>query len=76
LQEGCKKSAPSIEGYSPFHEPTKSKGLVAEEVQFFMSQIYLSSKKGVRNKEKKNRGPNLRLPNTCENFSTKKQVPF
>jgi hypothetical protein len=28
----CKKDAPSIEGHSPFIEPTKSKGLVDEEV--------------------------------------------
>jgi hypothetical protein len=34
-----KKVAPSIEGHSPFHEPTKSKGSVVEEVQFVMSQI-------------------------------------
>jgi hypothetical protein len=40
-----KKAAPSIEGHSPFHEPTKSKGSAAEEVQFVMIQIDLLSKK-------------------------------
>jgi hypothetical protein len=39
-----KKQAPSIEGHSPFHEPTKSRGAASEEVQFVMSQIDLSSK--------------------------------
>jgi hypothetical protein len=45
ITSDCKKTAPSIEGYSPFHERTKSKGSVAEEVQFVMRQIYLLSKK-------------------------------
>jgi hypothetical protein len=45
ITSDCKKKAPSIEGYFPFHEPTKSKGSVSEEVQFVMSQIDLSSKK-------------------------------
>jgi hypothetical protein len=46
---------PSIEGHSPFHESTKSKGSVAEEVQFVMSQIDLSSKKEAGTREKKQR---------------------
>jgi hypothetical protein len=29
-QSDCKKDAPSIEGHSPFSEPTKSKGLMDE----------------------------------------------
>jgi hypothetical protein len=45
LQSDFKKASPSIEGHSPFHEPTKSKGLTDEEVQFVMSQIYLLSEK-------------------------------
>jgi hypothetical protein len=32
----CKKDAPSIQGHSPFQEPTKLKGLMDEEVQFVM----------------------------------------
>jgi hypothetical protein len=53
ITSDCKKAAPSIEGHSPFHEPTKSKGLVAEEVQFVMSQIDLSSKKDSGTKKRK-----------------------
>jgi hypothetical protein len=75
ITSDCKKAAPPIEGHSPFHEPTKSKGLVAEEVQFVMGQIDLLSEKEAGTK-KKNRGPNLRLPNSFESFSGKKQVPF
>jgi hypothetical protein len=30
ITSDCKKAASSIEGHSPFHEPTKSKGSVAE----------------------------------------------
>jgi hypothetical protein len=52
-----KKVAPSIEGHSPFHEPTKSKGSVAEEVQFFMSQIDLKSKKESVTKKRKTEVP-------------------
>jgi hypothetical protein len=45
IQSDHKKDAPSIEGHYPFHEPTESKGLVTEEVQFVMSQIDFSSEK-------------------------------
>jgi hypothetical protein len=45
VQSDCKKAAPSIEGHSPFREPTKSKGLMDEEVKFVTSQIYLLSEK-------------------------------
>jgi hypothetical protein len=45
MHSDFKKAAPSIEGHYPFCEPTRSKGLVAEEVQFLMSQIDISSKK-------------------------------
>jgi hypothetical protein len=53
IKSDYKKAAPSIEGHSPFHEPTKSKGLVDEEVQFVMSQIYISSKKESGTKKRK-----------------------
>jgi hypothetical protein len=43
VQSDCKNTAPSIEGHYPFSEPTKSKGLMDEEVQFVISQIDLSS---------------------------------
>jgi hypothetical protein len=45
VQSYCKKAAPSIEGHSPFCEPTTSKRLMDEEVQFVMSQIDLLSEK-------------------------------
>jgi hypothetical protein len=48
-----KKESPSIEGHSPFHEPTKSKGSVSEEVQFVTGQIDLSSKKESGTKKRK-----------------------
>jgi hypothetical protein len=57
IQSYCKKAAPSIDGHSPFHEPTKSKGLMAEEVQFVMSQIDLSSKKESGTKKRKTEVP-------------------
>jgi hypothetical protein len=57
ITSDCKKAAPSIEGHSPFHEPTKSKGSVAEEVQFVMSQISLSSKKESGTKKRKTEFP-------------------
>jgi hypothetical protein len=57
IQSDCKKAAPSIEGHYPFHEPIKSKGLVAEEVQCVMSQIDLSSKKESGTKEIKTEVP-------------------
>jgi hypothetical protein len=57
IQSDCKKAAPSIEGHSPFRKPTKSKGLVAEEVQFVMSQISLSSKKETGTKKRKTEVP-------------------
>jgi hypothetical protein len=41
----------------PVHEPTKSKGLMAEEVQFVMSQIDLSSKKESGTKKRKTEIP-------------------
>jgi hypothetical protein len=74
IQSDCKKVAPSIEGNSPFREPTKSKGLMSEEVQFVMSQIDLSSKKesGIKKRKKRSQLPtskHLRF------FSAKKQVP-
>jgi hypothetical protein len=52
-----KKAASSIEGHSPFHEPNKSKGSVAEEVQFVMSKIDLSSKKGSVTKKRQTEVP-------------------
>jgi hypothetical protein len=45
VQSYCKKAEPSIEGHYPFLEPTKSKGVMGKEVQFFTSHIYLLSKK-------------------------------
>jgi hypothetical protein len=53
ITSDCKKEAPSIEGHSPFHEPTKSKGSVSEEVQFVMSQIDLSYKNESGTKKRK-----------------------
>jgi hypothetical protein len=52
-----KKSAPSIEGRYTSHEPTKSKGSVAEEVQFVMSQIDLSYKKDSGTNKRKTEVP-------------------
>jgi hypothetical protein len=51
----CKKAALSIEGHSPFHEPITSKVSVAEEVQFVMSQIDLSSKRSQGQRKEKQR---------------------
>jgi hypothetical protein len=62
--------------HSQFRELTKSKGLMDEEAQFVMSQIDLLSEKESGAKKRKRRGPNLRLPNTSEPISAKKQVPF
>jgi hypothetical protein len=53
VQSYLKKAAPSIEGDSPFSEPTKSKGLMDEEVQFVMSQIDFSSEKDSGTKKRK-----------------------
>jgi hypothetical protein len=53
VQPYCKKAAPSIEGHSPFREPTKSKGLMDEKVQFGMSQINLLSGKESGKKKRK-----------------------
>jgi hypothetical protein len=39
VQSNCNKAAHSIEGHSPFQEPTKSQGLMGEEVHFVMMQI-------------------------------------
>jgi hypothetical protein len=50
-----KKAAPSIEGHSPFHEPTKSKGSVVEEVKFVVSQIDFSSKRSQGQRKEKQR---------------------
>jgi hypothetical protein len=57
LQSDCKKAASSIEGYSPFSEPTKSKGLMDEELTFVMSQIYLLSEKESGTKKRKTEVP-------------------
>jgi hypothetical protein len=57
ITSDCKKVAPFIEGHSPFHEPTKSKGSVVEEVHFVMSQIYLSPKKESVTKKRKTEVP-------------------
>jgi hypothetical protein len=54
-QSDCKKAAPSIEGHSPICEPTKSKGLMDEEVQFVNSQIDLSSEKESGKENRKQR---------------------
>jgi hypothetical protein len=53
VQPDFKKAASSIEGHSPFSEPTKSKGLMDEEVQFVMSQIYFLSEKESGTKKRK-----------------------
>jgi hypothetical protein len=60
VQSDCKKAAPSIEGHSPFSEPSKSKGLMDEEVQFVMSQIDLLSKKESGTKKRKTEVPTQR----------------
>jgi hypothetical protein len=52
-----KKDAPSIEGHSPFHQPTKSKEYVSEEVQFVMSNIDITSKKESGTKKRKTEVP-------------------
>jgi hypothetical protein len=57
IQSDCKKASPYKEGHSPFRKPTKSKGLMAEEVQFFMSQIDISSKKESGTKKRKTEVP-------------------
>jgi hypothetical protein len=53
-----KKAATSVEGHSPFREPTKSKGLMDEEVHFVMSKIDLLSEKESGTKKRKTEVPN------------------
>jgi hypothetical protein len=75
VQPDCKKDAPSIEGHYPFHEPTKSKGLMDKEEQFVVSQIDLLSEKESGTNKRKTEVPTYNFQ-TPLNLSPKRSKFF